>query len=258
MTSRARTSALSLAVGGLLLLSGCTGPSYDTALREDTIEAYKAFLEANPGSSMELPAKKRLEELFFEQAQKEGTAEAWELYLTEFPEGGPHYAEALKAATGSAWKRAFSDGSVDALKAFLDKYGKGDRMVTDRARGLLAAKEYGKLEVSEPRVQKVNLAEDPKGELNGWGVFVDVTNAGTSTLPYVRLSVDWRGADGASYGTRDYPLTAKVWTLPATDEQQTPMKAGEKRVWAWTEDFAKVPADAQPAATVYVSGFKAE
>lgn len=242
----------------LLLAAGCGGPTYDTVSRTDTIEAYEEFLKANPGSAFESPALKRLEELYYAQARKEGTPEAWEVYLNRFPDGGENYAEALKAASGAAWRKAFADGSVDALRTFLDKYGKADRLFAERARGLLGAKEYGKLELSEPRVAKVNLAEDPKGELNGWGVSVDVTNAGDKTLPYVRLSVDWKAADGTDYGTRDYPLTAKKWSMPATEEQQTPMKPGEKRTWTWSEDFAKIPADAQLTAVVYPSGFTAE
>jgi hypothetical protein len=240
------------------LLAGCMGPSYDSALREDSIEAYEAFLTANPGSAYDAPAKKRLEELYFDQASKAGTPEAWDAYLNRFPEGGAHYPQALKAASGAAWKKAQADGTPEALQVYLDKYGKGEKILAEKARGLMDWKKYGKLELSEPRIAKVNLAEDPKGELNGWGVEVDVTNAGDATLPYVRLSVDWKGANGEDYGTRDYPLTAERWSLPATEEQQTPIKPGEKRVWSWSEDFAKVPADATPSATVYVSGFRAK
>jgi hypothetical protein len=105
-------------------------------------------------------------------------------------------------------------------------------------------------------VEPVNLAEDPKGEKNGWGVFVDVTNAGDATLPYVRLSVEWQEPDGAEIATKDYPLVSDHWNLPATEEQQTPMKPGEKRTWVWTEDYGVVSADRTPSVKVYPSGFR--
>ena len=87
-------------------------------------------------------------------------------------------------------------------------------------------------------LEAVNLGEDPKGEKNGWGVSVDVTNAGDKTFPYVRLSVEWQNPDGTEIETKDYPLVSDHWTEPATEEQQKPLAPGEKRVWTWTQDFS--------------------
>jgi hypothetical protein len=242
---------------GVLLLA-CMGPSYDSVSRIDTIEAYEEFLKADPDSAYKSPVEKRLEELYYEKAQKEDTLASWESYTSRFATGSPHYPEALKRAAGLAWRSTLADGSPAAIEAYTQKYGKGDPILSDRAKGYLAALQYGKLELSEPRVEAVNLAEDPKGEKNGWGVFVDVTNAGDATLAYVRLSVEWQSADGKELATKDYPLVSDHWNLPATEEQQTPIKPGEKRTWVWTEDYAVLGKDSPPRAKVYPTGLRAK
>lgn len=239
------------------LILACTGPTYDSASRLDTIEAYEEFLKADPDSAYKAPAEKRLEELYFERAEEQGTLAAYEAYMDRFPDGGPHYPQVLKKASAMAFSAALASG-VPAIEAYLEKYGKGDKVLGDRARGVVEAARYGKITVSEPRVEAVNLGEDPEGPKNGWGVSADVKNEGDAELAYVRLSVLWTDAAGKEIGTRDYPLTAERWAMPASELEQTPMKPGEQRTWKWTEDYKDIPADAAPAAKVYVSGLRAK
>lgn len=234
----------------------CLGPSYDGAMRADTIEAYEEFLAADPDSPYQQPAEKRLEELYYEQAVAANDLAGWEKYTTRWALGGPHYAEGLKKHAGFAWKVAIADGSPEAMRAYIEKFGKADQTLAARASGLVAAQEYGKLELSEPRVEAVNLGEDPKGEKNGWGVSVDVTNAGDKTFAFVRLTVEWQGPDGKELVTRDYPLVSDHWNVPATEDQTKPFKPGDKRVWQWTEDYAVVPAGTPPKAKVYPTGLR--
>ena len=240
----------------LLLASIACGPSYDGALRADTIEAYEEFLKADPDSAYKAPAEKRLEELYYEKAVAQNDLAGWEAYTTRWALGGPHYAEGLKKHAGFAWKVALADGSPDALRAYLDKFGKADGTLSSRAKGMLAVLEYGKLELSEPRVEAVNLAEDPKGEKNGWGVSVDVKNAGDQTFQFVQLTVEWQDADGKEIETRDYPLVSDHWNVPATEDQTRPFAPGETRTWQWTEDYSKLPAGTPPKAKVYPSGLR--
>jgi hypothetical protein len=240
-----------------LFAAACTGPSYDQVSREDTIEGYEQFLIDNPDSAFQNPVEKRLEELYFDKAQKEDTLESWEKYCDRFEtKGSPHFPEALKRAAHLAWEKTLAAGTKDALAAYLDKYGKADQVLADRARGYTAALDYGKLEIGEPKIEKVNLGEDPKGPLNGWGVSADVTNAGDVPLAYVRLSVEWLKDDGSELATKDYPLVSDHWNMPATDLQQTPLKPGEKRTWQWTEDFTTLPESATPKGKVFPSGLR--
>jgi hypothetical protein len=178
--------------------------------------------------------------------------------------GGANGTAAMKAYSGLAWQAAVADGSLEAMQKFVDDFTAVDRVTRNRSKGRLAVLQYGKLDVSAPRVEKVNLAENKKGPLDGWGVSVDVTNNGDQTLAFVGMTVDWLAPDGSIVGgtgrtaaTHDYPLTSDHWTMPATEEQQTPMKPGEKRTWQWTEDFSVIPEDAKPTARVYATGLRA-
>ena len=234
----------------------CTGPSYSEVQRLDTIEAYEAFLAADPDTLYKNPIEKRLEELYFEKAEKEDTLESWAAYTDRFSLGAKHYPQALKRHAELAWRVALADGSREAIAAYHDKFGNAAPALGSRAEGMLAAMDYGGLELSEPVVEQVNLAEDPKGEKNGWGVKVDVTNKGDAKLPYVRLSVEWQRPDGTEIVTKDYPLVSDKWNMPASEEQQTPIPPGGKRTWVWTDSFDVVPANETPKAKVYVTGLR--
>ena len=242
----------------LWVVTGCTGPSYSDVQRADTIEAYEAFLEADPETFYRNPIEKRLEELYWKKANEADNLAGWAEYTARW-EGtkAKNYPLALKKHAAYAWQAAIADGSLPAIEKYADEFGKADRVLADRARGMIAAKKYG-LQLGEPRVEKVNLAEDPEGPLNGWGVFVDVTNTGQETLHYVRLSVQWLNEDGSEIATKDYPLVSDRWQMPATEEQQTPIGPGETRTWEWTEDFSVVPDGKPPGHRVFPSGFRTE
>jgi hypothetical protein len=214
----------------LWIAAGCTGPSYNEARRLDTIEAYEAFLEADPDSAYRYAVKKRLGELYRDKA--------------------------LSRHAELAWNDVLSDGSLGAIQAYLDEFGKADRAIARRARGMVDALQYATLELSPPRVEKVNLAEDPKGPLNGWGVSVDVKNAGTEKLYYVQLSVQWATPDGAPIETHDFLLVSDRWFMPATDEQRTPIEPGETRTWKGTQDFERLPEEPTPTARVFPTGLR--
>jgi hypothetical protein len=239
-----------------LWLAAC-GPNYTEVTRIDTIEAYEGFLEADPDSAYKNPIEKRLEELYWDKARAADSLEGWAEYTKRW-EGtkAKHYPEALGKHAEYSWNVAVADGSAAAVQGYLDTFGKADQVLAGRARGMLDALKYETLKLSAPRVEKVNLAEDPEGPLNGWGVSVDVENAGSETLYYTRLSVQWLTPAGEPIETRDYPLVSDAWTMPATEEQQTPIKPGETRTWQWTQDFAKVPEDPTPSARVFPSGLR--
>lgn len=235
---------------------GCSGPSYSEVQRIDTIEAYEAYLEADPDSPYKNPVEKRLEELYFEKAEKENTLESWATYTDRFGIEAKHYPQALKRHAELAWRVALGDGSEAAIRSYYERFGKAVPAIGLRAEGMLDVMAYGGLVLGEPRVEAVNLAEDPKGEKNGWGVFVDVTNSGGATLPYVRLTVEWQKPDGSEIATKDYPLVSDKWTLPASEEQQTPIPPGGKRVWVWTEDYQVLSPTEPPKAKVYATGLR--
>jgi hypothetical protein len=116
--------------------------------------------------------------------------------------------------------------------------------------------EYGGLSVGDPIVKQVNMAEDPKGELNGWGVYAEITNTGAKTLEYVNVTVHFLAEDGTVLDRQDYPLVSMNWRTTATELQQTPIKPGEKRTWEWTFEFAKAAEGWNQRVKVFPSGLR--
>lgn len=238
-----------------LLLACAMGPSYEEVQKTDTIEAYEAFLAADPESIYKFACEKRLEELYFARGQQEGTRAAWEAYLKRFPEGASRDTAERELAT-AAFSEAARANTAEAYRAFLTDFPKADKWLRARADGKATNLEYGKLVLGAPKVERVNLAEDPKGPLNGWGISVEVKNEGDQTLEYVSLTLDYLAEDGHVIGTKDYPLTSKHWSMPATELQQTPMKPGEARTWLWTESDDAVPKEWKQGVTLTVTGLK--
>ncbi len=242
----------------LVFLVGCDlGMSFAEVQEIDTVEAYEQYLTDNPGGSHTFPIEKRLEELYFTGAQTAGTVEIWRAYHARFPKS-PNRDRALKELAFASYAAAVKANTVDDYKAFLDEFSKIDPRLRTKAQGRVAVLEYGALNLGEAVVTQVNMAEDPKGELNGWGVTVEVTNGGTKVLPFVSLTVDYLADDGRMLDTKDYPLVSPTWTLPATEAQKAPMQPGDMRTWLWTEGVGSVPADWHQKVRVTATGLRAE
>jgi hypothetical protein len=241
----------------LLLLGACAlGPSFADVEKIDTIEAWEQFLVDNPGGRHTYTVEKRLEELYFAKGLKEGTTETWRAYHARFPKS-PNKDRAMKELAFNAYADAVRANTVEAYDAFVSEFAKVDPRLKQKAVGRAAVLKYGKIELGEPIVKQVNLAEDPKGELNGWGVSVDVTNAGDQELPFVALTLDYLADDGVQVlGSKEYPLVSPAWSLPASELQKTPLKPGEKRTWEWTEGLEAVPAGWTQKVRVTTTGLR--
>lgn len=211
---------------GFLLLSACE-PFYEVQ-KADTIEAYEQYLEEHPNSRFQFQATTRLEELYLERARERGTLEAYDAYLERFPEGMYHD-KALAQREEALFDWAREQDTVEAWSTFLEEYprAKKKRKTTARqARRIAAYRPH--LALTEPELERVNLAEDPEGPLNGWQVEVDVTNEGDETLKHLGLRATW--ADG----TARWPVVAERWPVPMPDEAKEPIAPGETRTWTWT------------------------
>lgn len=218
----------------LLALLACDmGPTYKQVQEIDTIEAYEEFVANDPDTIYKFAVDKRLEELYYQRGYQEGTGEAWKAYLERFPDG-PHKADAERAVAAADYGEAAKVGTAEAFHAFVADHPKADKWLLARAEGRAAVLEYGKLDLTDPVVSEVNMAEDPKGPLNGWGVSAKVKNGGDQTFSYVSLTLEYLSDDGDVLATKDYPLVAPSWPMPASEEQTTPMKPGDERTWMWT------------------------
>lgn len=240
----------------LWLLVACSlGPSYADVEKIDTIAAYEQFLVDNPGGRHTFSVEKRLEEMYFAQGQKEGTVETWRAYLARFPKS-PNKDKATKDLAFAAYAAAVKSNTAEEYQAFATEFGKVDPRLKQKATGRATVLTYGKVTLGEPKVMQVNMAEDPKGELNGWGVAVDVTNDGDKALPFVSLTVEYLGDAGEVLGTKDYPLVSPTWSMPASELQKTPLKPGETRTWLWTEGVGSVPPAWKQQVRVVATGLR--
>jgi len=221
-----------------MLLAGCD--NFHAVQQADTIEAYEAYLQAHPNSRMRFQAVTRLEELYLDRAKEEGTLEAYDAYFERFPEGS-YLERAKKEREDLLYGWTIDQNTVEAWEKYLAEYPKADKKRKQKAKRALKMAEYRPdLSLSEPRNQRVNLAEDPEGPLDGWKYEVDVTNNGDRTLSYLALTIRWQ-EPGKIPAREEWPVVAERWPVPMEDEKKAPMKPGETRTWEWTT--RKIPAD---------------
>lgn len=223
-----------------LLLAGCD--DYPAVQKEDTIEGYEKYLAENPESIYKPQIDKRLEELYFEKAQSDGSLAAWDAYLAKFPEG-KHKKEADEAREALRFEEAEKADTIEAYKAFLAEFPKAKKEHRKPAENRVAVLEYGKIELTPPEIIEVNMAEDPKGPMDGWGVKVNVKNAGDKTVEYLRLAATFYGNDGAPIEKKSQLVVAKNDPMPHPEEQEKPMPPGDTRVWIYTIAKSALPDD---------------
>lgn len=234
------------------LLAGCD--DFPAVQKADTIEAYEAWLTENPESKKRLLAELRLEELYLEKAEAERSLEAYDAYLARFPEGTQRE-RALAEREDMLWEWAVATNTVEAYEKYIAEYPRGNkehRAAAHRAVGVLGYIEQIKL--GEVTTARVNMAEDPKGELNGWAIRVKVTNNGTSKVKKLVIQTTYVVPDKASPVTKEWPLVAPTWTLPLPDKTRRTFTPGETREWEWTT--ADLPPEWDGAATVKITAIE--
>jgi hypothetical protein len=226
------------------------GEDFVTVQKQDTIEAYEKFQAENPTSIYNDQINIRLDELYSDRARTEGSVAAWDAYLAKFPKGKKvKEAEAFKE--DAAWDAAEASGTADAYNDFLAKYATATKPHKDAADQQLAIAAYGKLVIAPPNVTKLNAAEDPKGELNIWGLKVDVKNEGDKPINYLVLETRFFGPDGAILEVEKYGFVSPPGSnrMPHPEIEEKPLKPGESRTWVYMAT-EKVPLDVNPTAKV--------
>jgi len=84
---------VTLVLAALLVACDPVGKAWDQAQSTNTIDAYQAFLSANPDSEYEARARERIDDLAWEAASAANTEESYAQYQSEYPEGA-HLQEA--------------------------------------------------------------------------------------------------------------------------------------------------------------------
>jgi len=224
-----------LFAGGLLMVLTACGDNFSVVQKEDTIEAYEAYLAENPDSRWTLQANDRLETLYLEKAREEKSLEAYDAYLERFPEGKLR-GKALDEREEFLFDWAKSEDSKAAYEKFLDEYPKADKKRRRHAERMIEVHEYlGKVDLSDTKVEQVNMAENPDGPKDGWGFSVDVTNKGTEPIVDMRLQIQYLSPEGGVLREKQWPVVAPKFPIPMEEEKKVPIAPGETRTWWWTD-----------------------
>ncbi len=161
-----------------LVLAASACDTFPQVRQQDTIEAYEKYLAEHPDSNYAAEAKGRLETLMYEKAKTDQTLEAYDAYMKRFPNG--MFAEkARNEREKFLWEWADETHTVEGWDRYLSEYPQHDAKKVREARRRKMAAEYApNVKIGEITREKVNLAEDPEGPLNGWLFKADITNGG--------------------------------------------------------------------------------
>lgn len=221
----------------LVLSGGCADPFEDTK-KVDTIEAWQTFLATDPSGSRRLFAEDRLEELLTAKAEASNLPADYDAVLQRFPESRAKK-KLQEARVKAALAIAEKENTTEGWKKFEAENPFADPGVMKSAKARITMAEYEpKLAFSEPVVKQVNLAEDPKGPLDGWGFYADVTNNGDKSLSRLNLEVQLLDAEGKVLRAFQYPVVAGSLPrgMPMPEGFSTPMAPGDTRKWEYTTD----------------------
>ncbi len=130
----------------IVIVCGCGNPekSWELAEREDTNQAYLAFLAKYPEGEFADRARARIGELkeenAWERAQFRDRVDNYERYLQRYPSSQNSVsaqARITELRTEAAWETAREDGSLESLRNFLEAYP--DAPQSAPAREMIAA-----------------------------------------------------------------------------------------------------------------------
>lgn len=216
----------------LFALAGCD--PYGSIQMSEDIDAFEQYLKDYPSSPNIVPAKARLEELYLKEARAEKTLAAYDRYTKRWPKG-VFIKKAMDERKEMLLAWAEEQHTPESWQKFLDEYPTADRRLRAKARrGKKAAEYTPSLAFGEVTVKQVNLAENPEGPLDGWGLSADITNNGTESLQFLQVHVSFLNESGAVIGTDTWPLVASRFPIPMEEEKKVPVKPGETRTWDWT------------------------
>lgn len=223
---------LSLIALSSLLACG-EGTDLHLAETENSPESYEAFLEQYPDSAHAAELQVKIEELRFERAMESRNPETLRDYLERHPDSD-NVARAAKLEDQVSWQVADAAKTAEAYKSYLDLHPDG-KWTTEAGRAHAKYEYVANMTVSEPVSQRVNMAQDPAGPLNGWGVQADVTNTGDQRLRTVKMAIDFLGAEGNVVRIdKWYTVVQDLGPLPVQPHLLPIMEPGETRTFRWT------------------------
>lgn len=235
-----------------MALVGCSDP-FVVAQGEDTIDAFEKYLEEHPDGRFVMEATDRLETLYLQKAAEEKSLAGYDAYLERFPKGNQR-AKALAEREKHLFVWAKDQNTAEAWQKFLDEYPKADKKRKRYAERMIDVFAYlPNLEVGEVEQKQVNMAEDPEGELDGWGWTVPVTNKGDLRIRDLRFTIQYLGGEGQVLDEAEWPVVAPSFPTPVKEERLEVFEPGQTRTWEWTASTKSLPDAWTQKVKVFVS-----
>jgi hypothetical protein len=215
------------------LLFGCEGMALHDAELADSPEAYESFLKQYPDSVKADEIRHRIEGLRFLRAKADQSSEAMRGYLALHPDG-EHAEEARRLEDELSYNEAAAVHEPAAYAGYLDTHTDGAWVEQARfAHGQLTY--IPKILIGEIKVEPVNMANDPKGPLNGYGVQAELTNKGDQSLRVVEVMVDYLGASGQAVQSDKWWVVAPdLGGFPTPPEMKPTMYPDGTRSLQWS------------------------
>ncbi len=109
---------------GLLSCGPSDTTAFEAAQTDGSPEALEKFIHDFPDSRLIPVAKDKLEDARFERTKKAGTVETWKRFLADFPDG-KHSADAKYEIEHLSYTTAKKANTKEAFEAFLKEYPNG-------------------------------------------------------------------------------------------------------------------------------------
>ncbi|MBM4390349.1 MAG: hypothetical protein FJ090_04435 [Deltaproteobacteria bacterium] len=219
----------------LSLFVGCADPFGD-AKKADTIEAWNTYLTTTPSGTNKMRAEKRLEELLVEKAEESKAIPDYDAVLKRFP-SSRKTKDMQAGRANAAFVVADTERTQAGWQKFIDENPFADAALKKRAKSMLTVARFAAgLAMTEPVVEEVNLAEDPKGPKDGWGFSTELTNNTGETFGYMLLELVFLDADGKKLRATTYPLVVGAGPsgMPIEESYTKPLEPGAKRSWKYS------------------------
>ena len=231
----------SLALLVALGLSGC-GPSFTDAQTANTVEAFEAYLaKASDTDPYRHQAEVQLTLLRLEEAKSAGTIEALDAFIAKYPKGklpdDVTNQKYIEVRDRLLFRLAEEENTAAAWERFLKQTKKANKKQKASAkRRIYMAENLSAISLAPVRQERVNLAENPEGPLDGWGFYVDVTNTGTKPIASLYVGISYLDDEGNALDHDEWPVVARALPgfLPMPDGFDKPMTPGQTRTWEFT------------------------
>jgi hypothetical protein len=220
----------------LLALFACGPDPFNVAMDDGSIDTLRAFLVENPDHRLAYMAVSAIEKRYGEIAQESNTVEAWDNYMSRYPEG-EHVRDGRQIRERLMYDIAAAENTPESWQAFLDAYQYSSTPLKDRAEQRAAVAPFlGQLQFGEVSVNPANLAENPDGPMDGYAVTADFHNTTGRTIEKLTVQIDFTSDNAGVIQSERWPLVAdrNPDRTGRTAEERRPIRNNEHRQFVFT------------------------